>query len=134
VLGSFLIGMSAQAVKICVDTIVQENVEDEFRGRVFAFYDMLFNCAFVASAAVASLTMPESGKSYVILISVSVLYALAAGLYFRVVGWSRPIAPLAIAELHCGAAALASLADGRRPEFETRFGRTARLIVSRPHR
>jgi MFS family permease len=98
VLGSFVIGMSAQTVKICVDTIVQESVEDEFRGRVFAFYDMLFNCAFVASAAVASLTMPESGKSYVILISVSVLYALTAGLYFRAVGWSRPIAPLAITE------------------------------------
>jgi MFS family permease len=89
VLGSFVIGMSAQAVKICVDTIVQENVEDEFRGRVFAFYDMLFNCAFVASAAVASLTMPESGKSYVILISVSVLYALAGILYGKAAGQHR---------------------------------------------
>jgi MFS family permease len=96
VAGSFLLGMSAQATKICVDTIVQENIDDEFRGRVFSFYDMMFNLAFVAAAAVASLTMPESGKSYVILFSVSLGYALAAGAYLWAVGWSRPVPALAI--------------------------------------
>lgn len=90
--GAFLIGMSAQSVKICVDTIVQENIDDAFRGRVFAFYDMLFNCAFVAAAAVASLTMPESGKSYAILFGVSLAYALAGLWYLRAVGWTRPAA------------------------------------------
>jgi MFS family permease len=95
VLAAFLLGLSAQAVKICVDTIVQESIDDEFRGRVFAIYDMLFNIAFVSAAAVASLTMPESGKSYAILSAVSLGYAIAAMLYLRSVGVERrvPVLP-----------------------------------------
>jgi MFS family permease len=91
VLAAFLLGLSAQAVKICVDTIVQESIDDEFRGRVFSIYDMLFNVAFVSAAAVASLTMPESGKSYAILSAVSLGYAVAAMLYLRSVGVARPV-------------------------------------------
>jgi MFS family permease len=83
VLGAFLLGTAAQAVKLCVDTTLQESVEDAFRGRVFALYDMLFNSAFVAAAAVASLTMPESGKSYSLLTAVSIGYALTAVLFLR---------------------------------------------------
>ncbi len=83
VLGAFLLGTAAQSVKLCVDTIVQESVEDAFRGRVFALYDMLFNSAFVAAAAVASLVMPESGKSYALLSAVSVGYAVTAVLFLR---------------------------------------------------
>lgn len=83
VIGSFLLGLCAQSVKICVDTILQESIEDAYRGRVFALYDMLFNSAFVAAAAVASLTMPETGKSYLVLTSVSVGYAVTATLYLR---------------------------------------------------
>jgi MFS family permease len=83
VLGAFLLGTAAQAVKLCVDTIIQESVEDVFRGRVFALYDMLFNSAFVAAAAVASLVMPESGKSYALLSAVSLGYALTAVLFLR---------------------------------------------------
>jgi len=83
VLGAFLLGTAAQAVKLCVDTIIQESVEDSFRGRVFALYDMLFNSAFVAAAVVASLVMPESGKSYALLSAVSLGYALTAVLFLR---------------------------------------------------
>jgi len=91
VLGAFLLGLCAQSVKICVDTIVQESIDDEFRGRVFSVYDVLFNSAFVAAAAVASLTMPESGKSYAILSACSLGYAVAAMLYLRAVGVARPV-------------------------------------------
>lgn len=83
VLGAFLLGTAAQSVKLCVDTIVQESVEDAFRGRVFALADMLFNSAFVAAAAVASLVMPESGKSYALLSAVSIGYAVTALLFLR---------------------------------------------------
>ncbi|WP_019874389.1 MFS transporter [Sporichthya polymorpha] len=83
VLGAFLLGIAAQSVKLCVDTIVQESVEDAFRGRVFALADMLFNLAFVGAAAVASLVMPESGKSYALLTAVSIGYALTAVLFLR---------------------------------------------------
>ncbi|GAA0620885.1 MFS transporter [Sporichthya brevicatena] len=83
VLGAFLLGIAAQSVKLCVDTIVQESVEDAFRGRVFALADMLFNLAFVGAAAVASLVMPESGKSYALLSAVSIGYAVTAVLFLR---------------------------------------------------
>jgi hypothetical protein len=44
---------------------------------------MLFNSAFVGAAAVASLVMPESGKSYALLSAVSLGYAVTAGLFLR---------------------------------------------------
>src|SRR5690606_21438267 len=40
---AFVLGISAQGVKISVDTIVQVVVDDAFRGRVFAWYDVWFN-------------------------------------------------------------------------------------------
>jgi MFS family permease len=61
------LGFSAQAAKICVDTLVQEAIDDDFRGRVFALYDTLFNVGFVASAALAALLLPDDGKSYPVL-------------------------------------------------------------------
>ena len=42
-------------------------MDDDFRGRVFAFYDMLFNVPFVLGAAVARAFMPVNGKSYLLL-------------------------------------------------------------------
>ncbi|MGQ0467107.1 MAG: MFS transporter [Sporichthyaceae bacterium] len=92
VLGAFLLGLAAQSVKICVDSIVQGAIEDEFRGRVFSMYDVLFNSAFVLAAVVASFTMPASGKSYAILASVSLLYGVTAAVYLRSVVWPRRVA------------------------------------------
>jgi MFS family permease len=75
---ALLLGFVAQASKICVDTIVQETVEDDFRGRVFSFYDMLFNVTFVAAAAAGAVILPMSGKSYVVLALIAAGYALTA--------------------------------------------------------
>ena len=44
-----------RAVKICVDSTLQETVEDDFRGRVFSVYDTLFNVTFVAALLVGGL-------------------------------------------------------------------------------
>ncbi len=49
--GATLLGLAAQGTKIAVDTIVQRDTDDEFRGRAFAFYDVLYNAAFVGAAA-----------------------------------------------------------------------------------
>ncbi len=57
-------GFVAQAVKICVDTTLQETVEDDFRGRVFSVYDTLFNVTFVAALVVGAFVLPPSGISY----------------------------------------------------------------------
>jgi MFS family permease len=75
------LGFTGQAAKICVDTLVQEAVDDAYRGRVFAFYDTLFNVSFVASAALAAVLVPDDGKSYPALALVAGGYALTALLY-----------------------------------------------------
>jgi MFS family permease len=81
VVGAFFLGLSAQGVKICVDTIVQSNVDDAFRGRVFSLYDLLFNVAFVAAALVATVVVPTTGKSYPLLLVTSAGYLTTAVAY-----------------------------------------------------
>ncbi|HET6920869.1 MAG TPA: MFS transporter [Jiangellaceae bacterium] len=81
---AFFLGVVAQGVKIVVDTLVQQNVDDAFRGRVFSFYDVLFNVSFVAAAMFAALTLPPSGKSIALTCVVSAGYALTALWYGRV--------------------------------------------------
>ncbi len=55
----FALGLSAQCVKICVDTTVQETVDDAYMGRVFSLYDMLYNVAYVAGPAIAIPFLPR---------------------------------------------------------------------------
>ncbi|ABW16639.1 major facilitator superfamily MFS_1 [Parafrankia sp. EAN1pec] len=78
-----LLGFSAQASKICVDTIVQEETHDAYRGRAFSLYDLLFNVAFVAAAAVAAVVVPEDGRSSPTIIAAGIGYSLAGLLYYR---------------------------------------------------
>ena len=80
---AFFLGVASQGIKIVVDTIVQETVEDAYRGRVFSFYDVLFNVTFVAAATFAALSLPPTGKSYVVVAIVSAGYAATAFLYAR---------------------------------------------------
>ncbi|MFJ6720786.1 MFS transporter [Streptomyces sp. NPDC091259] len=80
---AFALGIATQGAKISTDTVVQFQVEDEFRGRVFSVYDVLFNAAFVAAAAVASLMLPADGRSVPLVVSVAVLYAVTAALLLR---------------------------------------------------
>ncbi|MBO0890333.1 MAG: MFS transporter [Acidothermales bacterium] len=78
---AFALGVVAQGLKICVDTIVQQNIDDAFRGRVFSFYDVIFNVSFVSAAAVGAVALPASGKSYLLLVVISVGYAATGGVY-----------------------------------------------------
>jgi MFS family permease len=81
VVGAFLLGVSAQGVKICVDTTLQEQVADRYRGRVFSVYDMLFNATYVGAAAVAATVLPKSGKSLAAMASLAGAYALVAMIF-----------------------------------------------------
>jgi MFS family permease len=78
VAGALLLGFVAQAVKICVDTTLQEEMADEFRGRVFSVYDTLFNVLFVVALLVGALVLPASGISTPVLVAIAVLYLLTA--------------------------------------------------------
>jgi MFS family permease len=81
---AFLLGLTAQGIKICVDTLVQAHVADEFKGRVFVIYDMIFNVALVLAAVIAAVILPTNGKSVLILIIMAVCYLLI-GLWFAAV-------------------------------------------------
>jgi MFS family permease len=74
----FAMGLSAQCVKICVDTTVQQVVDDAYMGRVFSLYDMLYNVAYVVGPAIAVPFMPDTGKSYQLVLVIGALY-LATG-------------------------------------------------------
>jgi MFS family permease len=86
VLAALALGFVAQGVKICVDTTLQECVEDDFRGRVFSVYDTLFNVAFVAALLVGAVVLPASGVSYPLVVAVGAGYVAAAVGY---VGFTR---------------------------------------------
>ncbi|CAN5153274.1 hypothetical protein BH20ACT5_BH20ACT5_25540 [soil metagenome] len=81
VLGAGVIGFAGQALKICVDTIVQESIDDAYRGRVFSVYDTVFNVAYVAAAVLAAFAVPDSGRSYLIVGVIAAGYALTAAGY-----------------------------------------------------
>ena len=81
IVGAFGLGLSAQSVKICVDTTVQEEIDDRYRGRLFAAYDMLFNVTYVGAAAVAATLLPASGKSVPVMACVAAGYVLAAVIF-----------------------------------------------------
>ncbi|MFD3331173.1 MFS transporter [Streptomyces sp. NPDC058700] len=75
---AFLLGLITQGSKIATDTVVQTTVDDSYRGRVFALYDVLFNVAFVAAAGVAALMLPPDGRSTLLVVLVGVIYAAIA--------------------------------------------------------
>jgi MFS family permease len=77
---AFGLGIVAQSVKICVDTLVQANVDDDFKGRVFVIYDMIFNVVLVSAAAIGALIVPTTGKSVLVL-------AVLAGCYLLIGVW-----------------------------------------------
>ncbi len=88
----FCLYLCRQGVAICATTILQEEVDDAYRGRVFAFYDMMFNVTFVAGAALSAAFLPDNGHSPVVLGLVAAGYAILAAAYWlvRPTGQSSP--------------------------------------------
>jgi MFS family permease len=93
---AFVIGIGVQASKICVDAILQAASADAFRGRVFSFYDAVYNAAFVAAAALAAFVLPPDGYSPTALLAMAALYALAALIYGRLSARETRVAPSVI--------------------------------------
>jgi MFS family permease len=74
----FCLGLAGQGVAICATTILQQEADDEYRGRMFAFYDMTFNLTYVAGAGLSVLVMPVTGHSPVLVALVAAGYAVTA--------------------------------------------------------
>jgi MFS family permease len=96
---AFFLGVAAQASKICVDTILQTTIDDRYRGRVFSFYDVLFNVAFVSAAVVGAYTLPDSGKSYAVVLTIAVGYAVTSIAYRLAVPPEAPAVVIPLAEV-----------------------------------
>ena len=82
----FCLYLTRQGIAICAVTILQEEVDDAYRGRVFAFYDMMFNAAYVAGAALSVVVMPEDGHSPFLVGLVAAGYAVVAVAYWLAAG------------------------------------------------
>ncbi len=82
-LGSLAMGISGQTVKIAGDTVIQRDVADEFRGRVFSLYDVGLNVALVSGICVTALVAPASGLAPGLWLAVSVLLVATAAWSLR---------------------------------------------------
>jgi MFS family permease len=82
----FALGIAAQGIAISTTTILQQEIADDFRGRVFSVNDMIYNSAFVLGAAVCVPFMPDSGKSVPLFLVVAGGYLVAALGYRLITG------------------------------------------------
>ena len=80
-IAAFLLGLTAQSIKICVDTLVQANVDDDVKGRVFVIYDVIFNMALVLAAVIGAVILPTNGRSITIVVVMAAGYLLVAAAF-----------------------------------------------------
>ena len=80
---AFFMAACGQAVKVTNDALVQSQIADEFRGRVFAFYDVAVNSAIVLGAVVAAGILPTSGKSIGLPLLTIVIFGVTSLLLLR---------------------------------------------------
>lgn len=78
-----VVSFAVQGAKIAVDTIVQRDTEDEVRGRAFTLYDMAYNVAFISSAVIGGLVLPDDGYSRAVMAVLVGLYVLTALVFAR---------------------------------------------------
>jgi hypothetical protein len=90
VVAVFCVNVAAQGTKIVVDTSIQHECDDDYRGRVFAVNDTTYNLAYVAGMFAAALTLPADGHSPTAVFVVAIGYAVIAAWYALVAGrWVR---------------------------------------------
>ncbi len=80
---AFFIAACGQAVKVTNDALVQSQIADEYRGRVFAFYDVAVNAIIVLGALLAAIVLPRSGKSVELPLITAALFAVTSLLLLR---------------------------------------------------
>ena len=80
---AFFVGGFGQSFKITSDALVQSKIADEFRGRIFAFYDVAVNGAIVSGAIIAALTLPPGGASLVLPWLIAISYTITALVLLR---------------------------------------------------
>jgi MFS family permease len=77
-----LLGLAGQGIAIGATTILQEQLADDYRGRAFSYYDMMFNVTFAAGALISVPFMPSSGHSPTLIAVIAIGYAVVAAGYW----------------------------------------------------
>jgi MFS family permease len=80
---AFLVGLCGQGIKVTNDALVQSKITDEYRGRVFAFYDVAVNAGIVTGAIGAALILPDNGVTAFLPITIALFYLFAATVLMR---------------------------------------------------
>jgi hypothetical protein len=80
---AFLAAFWGQNIKVTNDALVQSKIDDYYRGRVFAVYDVVVNSAIVSGGLIAALLLPTSGVTALVPLFVMAAYLLVAVVVLR---------------------------------------------------
>jgi len=80
---AFLTAFCGQNIKVTNDALVQSKIDDYYRGRVFAVYDVVVNSAIVSGGLIAALLLPTSGVTAKVPLFVMSAYLLVALVVLR---------------------------------------------------
>jgi predicted MFS family arabinose efflux permease len=80
---AFLVGLCGQGIKVTNDALVQSKINDDYRGRVFAFYDVAVNAGIVIGAIGAALLLPDNGVTATLPIVIALFYLFGATVLMR---------------------------------------------------
>jgi hypothetical protein len=80
---AFLTAFFGQNIKVTNDALVQSKIDDYYRGRVFAVYDVVVNSAIVSGGLIAALLLPTSGVTAKVPLFVMSAYLLVALITLR---------------------------------------------------
>jgi MFS family permease len=80
---AFLTAFFGQNIKVTNDALVQSKIDDYYRGRVFAVYDVVVNSAIVSGGLIAAVLLPASGVTAKVPLFVMSAYLLVAVVVLR---------------------------------------------------
>lgn len=80
---AFFTAFFGQNLKVTNDALVQSKIDDYYRGRVFAVYDVVVNGAIVSGGLIAALLLPITGVTPNVPLLVTVAYLLVAIVVLR---------------------------------------------------
>jgi MFS family permease len=80
---AFLTAFFGQNIKVTNDALVQSKIDDYYRGRVFAVYDVVVNSAIVSGGLIAAVLLPASGVTAKVPLFVMTAYLLVAVVVLR---------------------------------------------------
>jgi MFS family permease len=80
---AFTTAFFGQNIKVTNDALVQSKIDDYYRGRVFAVYDVVVNSAIVSGGLIAALLLPTSGVTAKVPLFVMSAYLLVAVVVLR---------------------------------------------------